>query len=470
MLQLMLPRQYGDHEFRWLKQFGSVYRLKGCFGQDRLLVGDPLAMQYILGSPLFGRAGVLYVLSELLFGKQSVIGADGDEHRRIRAGLNVGFTATAVRNYQPVFEKVAEAISEQWGSSSGSMKNICPLLTRATLDSISQVVLGYPVQELGNEFLANNTQIVKLTATQSATQILVDALSLRLPLWLWPAAIYLPTTAFNVMRRSKHLANKVGHETVDKRLNAVRRGLEMNNDLFSRLLDPDISDKLSADDVVAQLGFILLAGQETTANALSFGLLELAKHPAFQDKLRAEIHSALEASAGTVAYDNMPLLNAFLKETLRLYPAVPFVERVALQDVTIPLADPITTSTLEQTSHFTIQKGQHITLGIGSYQRLESRWGTDSHEFNPSRWLDDTIPRRETVGPYSNLMSFLGGPRTCLGWRFAILEMQVIFCHLVSKFSFAEVEGESIRVRLFTTLVPIGPKGEKALPLRVARI
>jgi hypothetical protein len=51
-----------------------------------------------------------------------------------------------------------------------------------------------------------------------------------------------------------------------------------------------------------------------------------------------------------------------------------------------------------------------------------------------------------------------------------ILEMQVIFCHLVSKFSFAEVEGESIRVRLFTTLVPIGPKGEKALPLRVARI
>ncbi|KAJ7804514.1 cytochrome P450 [Mycena olivaceomarginata] len=110
----------------------------------------------------------------------------------------------------------------------------------------------------------------------------------------------------------------------------------------------------------------------------------------------------------------MPLLNAFIKETIRFYPAMPLVERVALQDTTIPLADPITSSTGDM-RYIHVAKGQHVTLGIAAYQRLESRWGVDTHKFNPSRWIDETMSRRESVGPYANLLSFLGGSRTCLG-------------------------------------------------------
>ncbi|KAJ7926966.1 cytochrome P450 [Mycena leptocephala] len=470
MLQLMLPRPYGDHESQWQKQFGSVYHLKGCFGQDRLMVADPVALQHMLNSPMFVRGGMLAVLMDLVYGEKSVVNAKGDEHRRIRGALNVGFTASAVRKYQPVFEKAAETISEQLENSPATSTNICPVLSIATLGVVSEAVLRYSIQDLGEDFVANNIQLLELAATQSKSEILVDALGVWFPLRLWRAAMYLPIPTFKMFREHKYLANQIGRRAVEDRLNATRQGLETTDDLFSLLLNPDTSSSLNEDEIVEQTNLVLLAGQETTANTIAFGLLELARHPDFQEKLRAEVHSALGTSSAPVSYDSMPLLNAFIKETIRLYPALPLTDRVALQDTTITLAEAITTSTGERVNQIPILKGQLVTLAIASYQRLESRWGTDAREFNPSRWLDGTVYRGDATGPYANLLSFLGGPRTCLGWRFALLELQVILSRLVAKFSFAEVEGESIKPQLLNNLLPIVSSGDKALPLCITRL
>ncbi|KAF8160388.1 hypothetical protein K438DRAFT_1686506 [Mycena galopus ATCC 62051] len=103
MRELLLPPQYGDYEFAWQKRYGPVYRLKGCLGQDRLMVSDPVALQYVLHSPMFFRGPVLERVIDLVFGSMSVFAATGGEHRRLRTALNVGFTASAVRGYQPIF-------------------------------------------------------------------------------------------------------------------------------------------------------------------------------------------------------------------------------------------------------------------------------------------------------------------------------------------------------------------------------
>ncbi|KAJ7304883.1 cytochrome P450 [Mycena albidolilacea] len=398
----MLSSPYGAHEFRWLDVYGSVYTLKGCFGQDRLMVADPLTLQYILNSPKFGRAPILDNTANLLFGERSVITASGSEHRRLRSALNMGFTAAAVRGYEPVFKKVAEMIVGQL-EGSPTATDVCSVLSPATLDAISQAILGHPTQDLGEDFVANNIEIVKLTASQSETHILADAIGSYLPAWVWRVAIYLPTTGAAAARKERFLAKQVGGRIVQEKIDAAKQGLEMNNDLFSLLLHPNPSDNTKT----------------LSANALAFGLLELARHPDFQDKLRAEIYSNLGANATNMAYENMPLLNAFLKETIRLYPAVPQPERLALEDTVIPLGESITTSKGERISHIPVRKGQVVTLAIAAYQRLASRWGMSPHEFNPSRWLDGKTNQGDVVGPYANLLSFLGGPKTCLGWRFA---------------------------------------------------
>ncbi|KAJ7091293.1 cytochrome P450 [Mycena crocata] len=474
MLQLLLPARYGEHEFRWLKSYGAVYRLKGCLGQERLMVSDPLALQYILNGPQFIHAPVVETSIDLLYGSESVIALHGEPHRRLRAAMNVGFSAAAVREYQPMFEKVAQALSEQLDDSSLEPRDICPLLSDATLSAVSEAVLGCSMQDLGEDLVETNTKIFILASSLSASQILGDALGSRLPTWILDAAVRLPTASFKTLRRERELANRLGRKIAREKLEAAKQGLEPDHDVYSLLLNPDPADQarepLSEEVVAAQTAIILIAGQDTTANTLAFGLVELAKDLKFQEKLRAEIHGAVGLGRDNVAYDSMPLLNAFIKETLRLYPAGPLLDRVTTQDALIPLAESITTSTGEHISQIFIRKGQLVTAAIASYQRLESRWGVDAHEFRLSRWIDGTISKGEAVGPYANLLSFLGGPGVCLGWRFAILEMQVIICELVGKFSFALPENVSVSARHATSLFPIVSTGQKGAPLRVARI
>ncbi|KAJ7824151.1 hypothetical protein B0H13DRAFT_1658709, partial [Mycena leptocephala] len=125
MLQLILSRTYGDHEFAWQKLYGVVYRFKGCFGKDRLMVSDALAMQYILNSGHFAMAPLQNVVS-LLYGDGRLLSLRGkthadicilcsddairEIHKRIRNEWNIGFSAAAVRSYQPIFEKVAQTV------------------------------------------------------------------------------------------------------------------------------------------------------------------------------------------------------------------------------------------------------------------------------------------------------------------------------------------------------------------------
>ncbi|KAJ6557041.1 cytochrome P450 [Mycena vulgaris] len=483
MLQLLLPPNYGDYEFTWLKRYGPIYRLQECFGQERLMISDPLAFQYILNSAQFAHGPIIENFVHLLYGKRSLsaywdVDCDntiGDTHKRLRAALNTGFSAGAVKNYQPIFEKMAQALTEQVEQSSASSINISPLLSIATLGAISEALLGYSTQDLGEEFVTNNCQIVVLASSVSAAQILANALGALLPTSVFNAAIYLPTSAFRAVRKAKHLAEDLGRRVVREKMDAARQGLETDSDVYAQLLNPVQSDStkkgISEEAIVAQTSIILIAGQDTTANTLSFGLVELARHPHFQDQLRAEIQSNLGANPHNVPYDNMPLLNAFIKETLRLYPALALEDRVALADAVIPITEGIKTSTEEVITQIPVRKGQLVTMAIASFQRLESFWGADSHQFKPQRWLEGSPYKGETsVGPYANLLSFLGGPRTCLGWRFAILEMQVFICELVGKFSFTLPKDDPVHVRSSTVLSPTMSNGEKGAPLCVTRI
>ncbi|KAJ7824152.1 cytochrome P450 [Mycena leptocephala] len=177
---------------------------------------------------------------------------------------------------------------------------------------------------------------------------------------------------------AKYLASQLGS-------GSAQRGLEIDHDIFGVLLAADSDTTRKA------------LTSEEIANTIGFGLLELARNPELQEILRAEIHSAFGAAGfGNIAYDRMPLLNAFIKEALRFYPS-------------------IISSTGGQISRIRVRKGQIVLVGIASYQRLESRWGEDAHQFRPSRWLDGTVSKGEAIGPYANLLTFLGSPHTCLG-------------------------------------------------------
>ncbi|KAF7375603.1 Cytochrome P450 [Mycena sanguinolenta] len=459
MLQFVLPPQIGDYEFAWLKLYGPVYRFKGCLGKNRLMVSDPTALQYIANSPDFELGPTLDSL------------VHGLDHQQLRAALNVGFTAAAVRQYQPTFEKVAQTISDKLDQSEALSIDVCSLLSVAAFDAISEVVLGCPTENLDADFVKINLDVMHLSSSQSASQILADAITGFLPRWLRRLAVNLPTKSSKLIRTQASLATREGRRAVREKIEAARQGLDPSDDVYSLPLNSeDSKESLSTEDIAGQTSIIMIAGGETTANTLAFGLVELAKNPELQDSLRAEIHATLSNGRRNIAYDNMPLLNAFIKEALRIFPTVPFPERVAVQDTTIPLSEEITLKTGQRTDRIPVRKGQLVMLGIASYQRLESRWGDDADKFRPSRWLDGTVHQGEAIGPYANLLSFSGGPRTCLGSRFAVMEMQVILCELLGKFSFSLPVDHVLRIRFAATLQPVDATGNKGTPLCVKRI
>ncbi|KAJ7182394.1 cytochrome P450 [Mycena crocata] len=268
--QLLLASNFGDYEYRWLRAYGPIYRLKGCLGQDRLMVSDPIALQHVLNTPDFGQAPVLLNMIRLLFGEKCVLSVQGETHKRLRAGMNIGFTAAAVRNYQSVFEQVANEISERLEESADLSVDICPLLSIATLSAVSEGVLGHPTQDLGKEFVETTCQIMHLSSSQSPIQLITDALSASLPRWVMGATIHLPTATFRALHRERYLANEVGERIVQEKLEVVRQGLERNNDIFSRLLNPDPSDKtrdvLAGADIAAQTAIVMIAGQDTVCD------------------------------------------------------------------------------------------------------------------------------------------------------------------------------------------------------------
>ncbi|KAF8671514.1 cytochrome p450 [Rhizoctonia solani] len=152
-------------------------------------------------------------------------------------------------------------------------------------------------------------------------------------------------------------------------------------------------DKLSEDQLRGQINTIVFAGFETTSSSLARTIHFLAEHPHIQDQLREELQAA---RADLRDCDTLPYLDAIVRETLRLFPPVPTIER--------------------------------------------DTWGDDAEEFRPERWLNSlpqSVSKGGIPGVYSSMMTFGAGPRSCIGYKFAVLELKIILARLVETFQFA---------------------------------
>ncbi|KAF8183822.1 cytochrome P450 [Mycena galopus ATCC 62051] len=464
MLELMLPPTYGENEFAWQKMYGSVYRVRGCFGQQRLVISDPLALQHIIKSANFHHAQRKVAANIALYGAKSIPSLQGEEHRRLRGALSGGFTAAAVSEHQAMLERLARRVSDELEASSGKSINVCPLLGSVALSAVSELVLG--IGELDEDLVGDLLKIMPRWPGQSKSELVIDGIGARVPILFRAATLYL--RSFNLLRQVQSQATRVGRQVLQERIAAMESGsVDLGHDLYTKLLANNSSNKrkLTGDEITAQTSVLLVAGYETTANTLAFGLLELARNPEFQEKLREEVSTR----QGNVVYDSLPLLNAFIKEVLRVYPAAAIRERVALTDEIIPLSEGIVTTTGHRITQIPIRKGDQVMLALASYQRLQSLWGNDPDSFNPYRWIEGKVNQGEAIGPYANLLSFLGGPHVCPGWRFAVLEMQVILCEVTRKFSFTLPVNDNIGVKFSNTLQPTDSSGQKCVRLCVAR-
>jgi len=240
--------------------------------------------------------------------------------------------------------------------------------------------------------------------------------------------------------------------------------------------DPKL--RMNEEELLSQMSTLILAGHETTAASLAWLLYELAKHPEDQIKIRAEVSALRRAKSAheltEADFNALPMLNAAIKESMRLHPILHTLAREALRDDIIPLAFPVTTQSGDTTSEVYVAKGQTVLISICAYNRLPEVWGNDAEEWNLQRFLDPDLKERQTtLGVYSNLLNFSGGIRGCIGWRFALMEMQSIAVELLSQFNFAVAPDVKIQ-RVPTGIMMPMKKGKMEegvqLPLEITTI
>ncbi|XP_049287424.1 cytochrome P450 4C1-like isoform X2 [Anopheles funestus] len=179
---------------------------------------------------------------------------------------------------------------------------------------------------------------------------------------------------------------------------------------------------LTEDHIKDHIDTMIMAGHDTTANTISKMLLMMAMHPEVQELVYQEVMSVCPDRTRPVTTEeanNLVYTEMVCKETMRLFPIAPVIGRKCVADVKLD-------------DKHTIPAGCSVALGIFQIHRDPSIWGPDSEKFNPDHFLPEKVAERH---PYAYL-PFSGGPRNCIGIRYAWLSMKIMIAHLVRNYRF----------------------------------
>lgn len=208
--------------------------------------------------------------------------------------------------------------------------------------------------------------------------------------------------------------------------------------------DTKPSEKLDDVELIGQMTTFILAGHETTSTQTQWALWCLAAHPEVVARLRAEVDEVF-GDRTEVDYDeltDMTYLDCVAKEMHRCYAPVTSTVRVATRDDVIPLGQAYPTRKGESITSVPVKKGQDLIIPIQFINSNPAIWGPTAGQFDPSRWLPENMPSTaKDSGMPLHLLTFISGPRSCIGNRFAIAEFKVLLAVLTRKFDFERVPG-----------------------------
>ncbi|KAL0060042.1 hypothetical protein AAF712_013162 [Marasmius tenuissimus] len=441
----------GQLTFKWFETHGTAFRAKTCWDEDMLITCDPRALQYIFqGSQYRFRKAIDTTQATMnLFG-EGIVAVEGSQHQRQRKIMTPAFSATQTKQLGPFFVRAARDLAKRWRdhlkSGESDVIDTTKWFPNMTLDVLGESVFDYEFGALDKK----NSELAVMVRdlfvdTKRPTPLLTLYRNLRRSVPDFAASFLMSFPLFQTkedVRWAKWLSTS---NTVAKKLfeNKMKSKTYEENDILGVLArSTNAKDKalsMSSNEAMNQLATIIMAGHETSASSLSWLFYELSQRPEHQKRILQEIKSVRERNSNegdlsSSELDSMPFFNACIKESLRLHPIVFQAFRQSEGEDVIPLAYPVTGTSGTLINEIPIAKGQRIMIDIAAYNRLKQVWGDDAEEWNPERFLD--VHKPTTVGVYGNLMTFSAGHRACIGWRFAVLEIQSVAAELIESFEF----------------------------------
>jgi cytochrome P450 len=320
-------------------------------------------------------------------------------------------------------------------------KNMLAGYAQAMLRGVDQVCATWSAEAAPRDMLAEMRKVALriLFETLFAADVGPDLPTLwpsilRLLAYISPGAWMLwPRTSLPRTGYTRHLRQIDDYLYV--LIAARRRALQAHTcegaDLLSTLIAAGMSDALMRD----QLLTLLIAGHDTSTASLAWALYLLGAHPTVLAQARAEVDAVVgDATPGMQHLNSLTYLDSVVKEVLRMYPPVHLGSRIAAADLDF--------------NGYGIPAGTRVVYSIYLTQR-DPRYWPAPERFDPQRFAPGHTPH----APYTYL-PFGGGPRNCLGYAFAEVELRLVLARLLQRFDFTLLPQPRIYAHMGATLEP----------------
>jgi cytochrome P450 len=332
---------------------------------------------------------------------EGLLTSEGEHHRRQRRLAQPAFHKKRIESYGGVMVAYAARQTARWRD--GANVDVAREMMKLTLAIVGKTLFNADVEEDADDIAGALTEIMELFNM------------LLLPYSEYLEKLPLPQT--RRFERARAKLDSIIYRIVEER----RRDPSDAGDLLSMLLDArdeegdrtGMTDQQIRDEVMT----LILAGHETTANALSWTWYLLAQHPEVERQLHAELDEVLARGTRLPTVEDLPRLRyteMIVSESMRLYPPAWVVGRLAIKDY--------------EARGYVVPAGSLVLVSQYVMHR-DARFFTDPERFDPARWT----PEAKESRPAYSYFPFGGGARRCVGEGFAWMEGVLLVAAIASR-------------------------------------
>ena len=422
----------------------KAYRVRaGWLGYSRrgiLIVNDPELLREVLTDPsgIYPKNDLMAGALEPLVGN-SIFVSHGDVWRRQRRMIDPAFSHMRLGK---AFVSMSAAVDDyeqrlDAHCDSGEPFSLDLAMSHLTADIICRTVFSTSLRsQTAVDVFESFTVFERTCAQVELKRLIFDKPFAAIP------------QHPEVLAACERIRHHLG-ELVDSHLGASPGdGAAAWDDIAAEVIaarDIESGAAFTRKELLDQLGVMFLAGHETTASALIWTFMILGLQPQAMARVRAEVDAAGEGPLSLEQVRRMAFVRNVFKETLRLYPPIPFIPRVAAEDSMI--------------GGHRVKRGTMLMIAPWTIHRHRDLW-KHPHAFDPDRF---SAEREHELIPGAYLPFGLG-PRVCIGAGFAQLEASLILARLCRRYDFEVLEADRIRPVARLTTRP-----EQQLMCRVRR-
>ena len=425
-----------------LANFGNTAELFIGGVRRTVLTRDPGLVQHILQKNHRNYAKSSFTLGFARYVGHGLLTNDGPDWLRQRRLIQPGFHRQRVAGLTTLMQEItadtlAPLVQQAAAQGGAAQVPVHELMTRLTFRIIARSVFSTNFPEAQLERLAALITEIQAFYVRTIRQPYLQP-------WLRLRGQYRYHDAL-----TRELRTLLAGYIAQRQQTNAAPGATPPDDLLQMLLDVRYEDTglpMEPNRVLDEALILLVAGHETSANALTWLLLLLANNPAEAQAIRAEAETALAGRAPAFAdLPQLPRALAAVQEAMRCYPPAWMLDRVALQD--------------DEYQGRRIPKGTLFSVYLHGLHHDPAHW-PEPAAFRPARFLPGTPQVPFTYVPFG------GGPRLCVGMQFALTEMQLVTLELLRQFDVAWPASGPVPVPT-QPLITLRPKGDFELSFRV---